>query len=569
MSVAANGSGELAGNGNATEANEEQAASQELVEDTPPQMSQDSDLYVRLMGLPYKADEQAVRDWLGGLSVVSVKLLADIDPRLAVKGEAYVQCATAEDAKEALKKNREYLQNRYIEVFSVPPSELSVFLKRLDEKQTAENKGYLRLGGLPFNATGKTSRSYSLEDVIFGRDVGGKPWSGFVKFSSREEAEKAMELNGKHMGKRWVDLTMSDIVSYTKYKQRLDRPAPGLLDQPASYRPPHPLHYGGPMPPPAPRGYGYDPYDGGYAQGYGGGPAPRGRPGHGGGPAHARYAPYGPPAGGLRSLAAAPAPYHDQYGSYGGGGYDAGPPATPAPYGGRPYDAYSAQPPAPDYGQAGGDSENVGPTKVFMRGLPFRVSAQEVEQFFAPIVCVDVKFGVRQDGRASGDGVVVFRTAGEARKALEKDRSSIQNRYVELYPTTQMPPPRNTSYYSAIQDDSDYGTQAPPVPAAYNAPTDYGASYASAAGTGYTPQASYGPASAPQNSYAPPSGYAPQDTYSAPQQPPGGPRYGGKPGRQAQPPPPPPGQPAPPAQEYSSYPSYSAADASYGYGYGY
>lgn len=112
------------------------------------------------------------------------------------------------------------------------------------------------------------------------------------------------------------------------------------------------------------------------------------------------------------------------YDSYRGGGYEPGPPA----YGSRSYESYGSQPSSGYGGGSQGDGENVGPTKIFMRGLPFRITARQVEDFFAPIVCVDVKFGVRSDGRSSGDGVVVFRTPGEARKALEKDRANIGNR---------------------------------------------------------------------------------------------------------------------------------------------
>lgn len=106
-------------------------------------------------------------------------------------------------------------------------------------------------------------------------------------------------------------------------------------------------------------------------------------------------------------------------GGYGSGGYEAGPPT-----GG--YDPYAA-----GYGGGGGGGGSygdVGPTKVFMRGLPFRVTFREVEEFFAPIVCVDVKFGVLPDARASGDGIVEFRTPADAQLALQKDRGCISNR---------------------------------------------------------------------------------------------------------------------------------------------
>lgn len=80
------------------------------------------------------------------------------------------------------------------------------------------------------------------------------------------------------------------------------------------------------------------------------------------------------------------------------------------------------------YEEFSGGYGDVGPTKIFMRGLPFRVTCRQVEEFFQPLPCADVKFGVLPDGRASGDGIVEFRTPDEAHQALQRDRGTISNR---------------------------------------------------------------------------------------------------------------------------------------------
>lgn len=63
-----------------------------------------------------------------------------------------------------------------------------------------------------------------------------------------------------------------------------------------------------------------------------------------------------------------------------------------------------------------------------MRGLPYRVTSQEIEQFFSPLKCVDIKIGSLEDGRASGDGIVEFESEKDANEALARDRQSIKSR---------------------------------------------------------------------------------------------------------------------------------------------
>jgi len=81
-----------------------------------------------------------------------------------------------------------------------------------------------------------------------------------------------------------------------------------------------------------------------------------------------------------------------------------------------------------------------------MRGVPFRVTSAEIEQFFAPLLCTEIKVGQLEDGRASGDAIVSFNSPVEAHQALSRDRQSIGNRYIELFPATHMRTPAGTRY---------------------------------------------------------------------------------------------------------------------------
>lgn len=104
-----------------------------------------------------------------------------------------------------------------------------------------------------------------------------------------------------------------------------------------------------------------------------------------------RYTPYNysGPRGGV-----------DTYGGGRGGG---------DPYGSR--DGYGGARGGDAYGGGGvrggyEDRTHSAPNKVFIRGLPFRITAREIEEFFAPLNCVSIMLGWLSDGRASGDGII-------------------------------------------------------------------------------------------------------------------------------------------------------------------
>jgi len=148
------------------------------------------------------------------------------------------------------------------------------------------------------------------------------------------------------------------------------------------------------------------------------------------------------------------------YGNY--GGYRArGPPMgyRPPPlsrsgygYGGDPYGYESERP-------------RINPNKVYMRGLPFRVTPSEIEQFFSPLVCTDIQLGVMHDGRSSGDGFVEFESYGDARQALAKDREKISNRYIELFNPSAVKIPEDVFYESVgIGNRPLISNQPPPPP---------------------------------------------------------------------------------------------------------
>lgn len=80
----------------------------------------------------------------------------------------------------------------------------------------------------------------------------------------------------------------------------------------------------------------------------------------------------------------------------------------------------------------------VGPDGVYchvvqMRGLPFRASEEDIRTFFHPTVISACQFEFGYDSRPSGRASVAFPSHNDAIKAMEKDKQTIGNRYIELF----------------------------------------------------------------------------------------------------------------------------------------
>lgn len=91
------------------------------------------------------------------------------------------------------------------------------------------------------------------------------------------------------------------------------------------------------------------------------------------------------------------------------------------------------------YGRYDEYDDFVPPTKIFMRGLPFDADAFMIEQFFAPLRCIEISLGFNEDRRPSGDAVVEFGTTAEAHEAFSRNKAMMGKRYVELFGANEMP----------------------------------------------------------------------------------------------------------------------------------
>ncbi|KAM5237244.1 heterogeneous nuclear ribonucleoprotein F isoform 2-T2 [Ctenodactylus gundi] len=111
---------------------------------------------VKLRGLPWSCSIEDVQNFLSDCTirdgVAGVHFIYTREGRQS--GEAFVELESEDDVKMALKKDREVMGHRYIEVFKSHRTEMDWVLKHSGPNSAdSANDGFVRLRGLPFGCT--------------------------------------------------------------------------------------------------------------------------------------------------------------------------------------------------------------------------------------------------------------------------------------------------------------------------------------------------------------------------------------------------------------------------------
>jgi len=86
--------------------------------------ARNTDNIVRLRGLPYGCSKQDIDAFFTGLQIIPHGITVTMDQDGRASGDAYVEFATAQDVEDALKKHKEKMGHRYIEVFRSAKSDI-------------------------------------------------------------------------------------------------------------------------------------------------------------------------------------------------------------------------------------------------------------------------------------------------------------------------------------------------------------------------------------------------------------------------------------------------------------
>ncbi|XP_070595220.1 heterogeneous nuclear ribonucleoprotein H isoform X5 [Erythrolamprus reginae] len=348
---------------------------------------------VKVRGLPWSCSADEVQRFFSECKILNgssgVRFIYTREGRPS--GEAFVELETEEDVKLALKKDRETMGHRYVEVFKSNNVEMDWVLKHTgpNSPDTA-NDGFVRLRGLPFGCSKEEIVQFfsGLEIVPNGITLpvdfqGRSTGEAFVQFASQEIAEKALKKHKERIGHRYIEIFKSSRAEvrthYDPPRKLMAMQRPGPYDRPGVGRGYNSLG----------RGSGFDRMRrGAYGGGYGG---------------------------------------YDDYNGY-NDGYGFGSDRF-----GREWTLLSAGISDHRYGDGSSTFQSTTGHCVHMRGLPYRATENDIYNFFSPLNPVRVHIEIGPDGRVTGEADVEFATHEDAVAAMSKDKANMQHRYVELF----------------------------------------------------------------------------------------------------------------------------------------
>lgn len=327
---------------------------------------------LKLKGLPFKASENDIKNFFPDLEIVSVEMV--LNEHGNCRGEAFLDFATLDEAKEAMKTYKLKLLHRFVDVTKGSRTEWMQMIPASEKiKKTAEDleEPIVKLNNLPLKVT-----KGEIEDLMFGIECravqivrlkrGDCNGEAFIEFTNVEDAAKALKkhkqpLNGESGRDRQVDVTPSSRCDWRKAPlpkttTTTSKPVPARSRSPPSRKRPLSMDHSA--------------------------NADR----HGSHPRISAPSPVGYPS----------------YGSYNNmSGY--------------------------------GDRGNVREYLVNMIGLPFSASEEDIKQFFHPIRMSQVEFLKNNRGLPRGIAVVGFHSEEDRTNAMLRNKNTIGSRYVNLH----------------------------------------------------------------------------------------------------------------------------------------
>ncbi|XP_029915035.1 G-rich sequence factor 1 [Myripristis murdjan] len=154
-------------------------------------------------------------------------------------GLAFIEMEHEEDVSKALEKHMQYLGPRYVEVYEITNSDAEAILKKSIQVPAAG--GVVRLRGLPFSCTEADIVHFfqGLDIVEDGVTIvldrrGRNSGEAYVRFSSQEEADKALQRDREVMGNRYIEVFPSrgNEIHSSWRRTETSSPAAGPLSTP-------------------------------------------------------------------------------------------------------------------------------------------------------------------------------------------------------------------------------------------------------------------------------------------------------------------------------------------------
>ncbi|KFW78553.1 Heterogeneous nuclear ribonucleoprotein H, partial [Manacus vitellinus] len=134
-----------------------------------------NDGFVRLRGLPFGCSKEEIVQFFSGLEIVPNGITLPVDFQGRSTGEAFVQFASQEIAEKALKKHKERIGHRYIEIFKSSRAEVRTHYDPPRKLLAMQRPGPYDRPGLTrgYNSLGRGSSLERMRRGAYGGGYGG------------------------------------------------------------------------------------------------------------------------------------------------------------------------------------------------------------------------------------------------------------------------------------------------------------------------------------------------------------------------------------------------------------
>ncbi|KAL1510459.1 hypothetical protein AB1Y20_006766 [Prymnesium parvum] len=172
---------------------------------------------IKLRGLPWNVTSDDISTFLTGIQVPQggVHLMNGSNGRPS--GLAYVELSSEEDQAEAVKRDKQSIGGRYIDVFPCTQNELQARLAGGLERgmshgnNPAADQLFTKLRGLPYAASDQQIAAFFAPLQVIAVQVAynsqGQPSGfGFVQFRTADDAATALQRSNQVLGSRYVEV---------------------------------------------------------------------------------------------------------------------------------------------------------------------------------------------------------------------------------------------------------------------------------------------------------------------------------------------------------------------------
>ncbi|CAM4539599.1 hypothetical protein PO909_025715 [Leuciscus waleckii] len=199
----------------------------------------ESDGVVRLRGLPFSCTEKDIIQFFSGLDIVEDGVTIVLNRKGRNSGDAFVQFVTKEMAEKALKRDRDVIGNRYVEIFPSRKTEIQVQygsrrnetsastpgaedtprrIKTANVSPTSATGNLVQMRGLPYEATAEDIVKFfapiRLVKVLVEYSPNGRPTGeAEAYFRTHQDAVSAMSKDREYINERYIELFLNSSAS--------------------------------------------------------------------------------------------------------------------------------------------------------------------------------------------------------------------------------------------------------------------------------------------------------------------------------------------------------------------